>query len=61
MSKHASPLYVAMQLPGKIPQPEIGSPQSPKQDRKIWKAALQKYYNKLANSGYKGHAINKDL
>jgi hypothetical protein len=50
-----------MQLPGKIPQPEIGSPQSPKQDRKIWKAALQKYYNKLANSGYKGHAINKDL
>jgi hypothetical protein len=61
MSEHAPPLQVAMQLSGKIPRSEIGSPQSPEQDRKIWKAALQRYYDELANGGYKGHAIDKDL
>lgn len=61
MSEHAPLLQVATQLSGKIPRSETGSSQSPEQDRKIWKAALQRYYDELANGGYKGHAIDKDL
>lgn len=61
MSEHAPLLQVATQLSGKIPRSEIGSSKSPEQDHKIWKAALQRYYDELANGGYKGHAIDKDL
>jgi hypothetical protein len=31
------------------------------QDNKIWTAALQRYYDELANGGYTGHAIDRDL
>ncbi len=39
----------------------MGSPQSPEHGSKIWKAALQRYYDELANGGYKGHVIDKEL
>lgn len=61
MSEHAPLLQVATHLSGEISRSEIGSSQSPEQDRKIWKAALQRYYDELANAGYKGPAIDKDL
>ncbi|KAG9240863.1 hypothetical protein BJ878DRAFT_536863 [Calycina marina] len=48
-------------LSGKTPRSETGSSQSPEQDRKIWKVALQRYYDELTNGGYKSHAIDKDL
>jgi hypothetical protein len=61
MPEFASLPQAAAQQPEKIPEPRTGSSQSTRQDNTIWKVALQRYYDELANGGYKGHAIDKDL
>lgn len=61
MPQHAPLPQDVAQRSRTIPKPESGSSQSPDQESKIWRAALQRYYDELANGGYKGHAIDKDL
>lgn len=61
MPDSASFPQAAAQQSERIAEPKTVRSQSTAQDNKIWKAALQRYYDELANGGYKGHAIDKDL
>jgi hypothetical protein len=61
MSELSPRLQVVTKMSGEISQAEKGSSQSQAQSRKIWKTALQKYYDELAKGGCKFHALNKDL
>ncbi|KAE9371884.1 hypothetical protein N431DRAFT_508825 [Stipitochalara longipes BDJ] len=61
MRDYASLQQPAAQQPDRITEPKAVRSQSTGQDSKIWKAALQRYYDELANGGYKGHPIDKDL
>jgi hypothetical protein len=51
----------AAQQPERNAQSKAVRAQSTEPGNKIWKAALQRYYDELASGGYKGHAIDKDL
>ena len=61
MPESASLLQAAAEQAERLAEPKTIRPQPSAQDNKIWKAALQRYYDELANGGYKGHAIDKDL
>ena len=61
MPQYAALPQIVARRSGTVPKQESGSSQSPEQDSKIWRAALQRYYDELANGGYRGHAIDKDL
>ena len=61
MPDSASSPQAAAQQPERVAEPKTVRSQSSGQDNKIWKAALQRYYDELANGGYNGHAIDKDL
>ena len=61
MPESASLLQAAAEQAERLAEPKAIRPQPSAQDNKIWKAALQRYYDELANGGYKGHAIDKDL
>jgi hypothetical protein len=61
MPDFASLPRATAQKPEKIAETKAAPLPPTGQDNKFWKAALQRYYDELANSGYKAHAIDKGL